>query len=72
MAEVWSDGEVPYADMQSVADVAIAVLQQGARPRIAPATPSSQAELMRQLFSADPARRPSMEDVRHALQSHRR
>ena len=29
MCEVWSDGAVPYADMHSVADVAMAVLQSG-------------------------------------------
>jgi tRNA A-37 threonylcarbamoyl transferase component Bud32 len=68
MAEVWSDGAVPYADLKSVADVAILVLQQGARPRIAPETPPEQAELMQQLFSTDPAQRPSMEDVRNLIQ----
>src|SRR3989338_9220114 len=69
MAEVWSDGALPYADIRSVADVAIAVLQQGARPAIAPCTPSAQADLMRRLYSAEPSRRPPMETVGRALQS---
>lgn len=68
MSEVWADGATPYADVVSVADVAIAVLQHGAHPRISPETPLDQAELMQRLFSADPAERPSMEILRRALQ----
>lgn len=69
MAEVWSDGAPPYADLKSVADVAIAVTQQGARPQIAPSTPAAQADFMRRLFAAEPEQRPPMEALHRALHS---
>jgi hypothetical protein len=48
MVEVWSDGQVPYAHIASLVDVAMAVLNNNERPRIPESTPLIQERLLRQ------------------------
>jgi hypothetical protein len=63
MVEVWSDGEVPYAHIASLVDVAMAVLNNNERPRIPEGTPLNQERLRLHLWDRDPTKRPTMADV---------
>ncbi len=65
--EVWSDGAVPYAEMKSLADVAIAVVQSKARPVVPSWTPIEQTHLIHKLLDQDPTKRPSSAEVHRQL-----
>jgi hypothetical protein len=61
MIEVWTDGQIPFADRASLIDVALAVLNSDARPRIPDEMPLSQERLLRRLWLRNTAERPPME-----------
>jgi hypothetical protein len=66
MYEVWSDGNVPFEELHSVTEVSVAVTQ-GHRPSVPPAAPKRHKTLMRRLWSAEPAERPSLSEVHTIL-----
>ncbi len=69
MVEVWSDGALPYYDIGSLVDVAMAVLNDDARPQIPEDTPTAHERLLRRLWSHEASARPSMADVVEQLGS---
>ena len=67
MVEVWSDGRPPFAEIPGLADVAIRVVREDARPAPPDATPLVQERLMRRMWARDPAQRPSMAEACQVL-----
>ena len=67
MIEVWSDGQLPYAHIASLIDVAMAVLNNDARPQIPDTMPPLQERLARRLWERDPSLRLTMHDVMEQL-----
>lgn len=68
LCEIWSDGEVPFKQYSSVADVAVAVVRSDARPAIPPSCPVEHRALITRLFEKDPRARPTMKEV-HSIVS---
>jgi serine/threonine protein kinase len=65
--EISSDGQTPYPQLASLADVAMQVIQQGLRPMVPASCGPEWAQLMRQLWSTDPSERLSMKNVFESL-----
>jgi predicted Ser/Thr protein kinase len=63
MVEVWSDGQVPYAHLGSLIDVAMAVYNDDARPSIPEAMPLTHERLLRKLWERDPSKRAMMAEA---------
>ena len=69
MVEVWTDGAPPYSDIHSLADVAMRVVTEDARPTVPGAMPVTQDRRMRRMWSRDPSDRPAMSNVVRSLAS---
>jgi hypothetical protein len=67
--EISSDGEIPFGELPTLAEVATAVLKRNARPAIPSTTPREYGRLMTSLWHTDPTERPSMSDAFATLQS---
>lgn len=63
MVEVWSDGRPPFVDIKGLADVAIRVVREDARPAPPDATPLAQERLMRRMWAREPSQRPSLAEA---------
>lgn len=63
MLEVWTDGQPPFADVASLADLAMRIVREDARPSVPDTMPTVQERLMRQLWARDPSERPTMAEV---------
>jgi len=65
--EIASDGELPYSDLTTFAEVITAVVSKGMRPTIPHDCPKPLVDLMAALWATTPESRPCMSEVSKTL-----